>query len=395
MSDFRPPKTESGSVLTRERFFDRRSAKKTKARLARIAHSNSVASVKSASSVRRSKSIKAASKLKSARKAASVKSKSQSASASRSRHSAAVKSAEKAKSVSKSKSQSKATSSKKHASAIKAVSVSKSKAKASAVASKSKASASKSKAEAAKQSTSTTPKTIAQAKVAKVANTSKAGTILAGVFNGKGLKNFVATNSCGASRADDEYPNGAEDWLNCGISRINKNSKWTPPGGVTIDRLAYVSLEEAMAKNHIWAPCEPFIQLFEKWGAATGLPPILLASFAMQESTCNPNESGDSGGAFGLMQITKEKCEGRDKAGCNDPDFNIMTGAKYFASQLEYFNGNVLLALGQYNGWYDGLTYNGATAAAYTGCCECQVSLPCPADFDPNENRRLMSYSSL
>jgi hypothetical protein len=339
-----------------------RSAKKAKARLARIAHSNSVASVKSASSVKRAKSSKAAAKLKSARKAASAKSKSQSVSASRSRHSAAVKSASNAKSLSKSK----ATSSKKHASAVKASSLSKSKANASA--SKSKASASKSKAAAAK--------TTAVAKVAKVANTSKSGTILAGVFNLKGLKGFVATNKCGASRADDEYPNGAEDWLNCGISRTAKNSPWTPPGGVTIDRLAYVSLETAMANNHIWAPCEPFIPLFEKWGAATGLPPILLASFAMQESTCNPNESGDSGGAFGLMQITKEKCEGRDTKGCNDPDFNIMTGAKYFASQLDYFGGNVLLALGQYNGWYDGLTYNGATAAAYTGCCECQVSRP-------------------
>lgn len=145
---------------------------------------------------------------------------------------------------------------------------------------------------------------------------------------------------------------------------------------MTIDRLAYVSLETAMAENSVWAPCKPYVALFEKWGAATGLPPILLASFAMQESTCNKDESGDSGGAFGLMQITKDKCEGRDTAGCNDPDFNIGTGAKYFASQLVAYNGNVLLALGQYNGWYQGLTYAGATAAAYTGCCECQNVSP-------------------
>lgn len=46
--------------------------------------------------------------------------------------------------------------------------------------------------------------------------------------------------------------------------------------------------------------------LFEKYGKQLGLPPILLAAFALQESTCNANIAGDSGGAFGLMQITRE-----------------------------------------------------------------------------------------
>ena len=271
-------------------------------------------SIKKASSIKKSKSSKSAAKLKSARNSS-------------------LSSSRVAASKSKSKSASLATSSKAHASSVKAASV----AKASAAKSKSKAAASKSKAEA---------KTTAVAKVAKVANASKSGTVLAAV-NVKGLKNFVATNTCGSSGATDDFPNGAEDWLNCGISEVNVNSGWTPPGGVTIDKIAYVSLEDAMSQNSVWAPCKPYISLFEKWGAATGLPPILLASFAMQESTCNADESGDSGGAFGLMQITLDKCEGRDTAGCNEPDFNIETGAKYFASQLVAYDGNILLALGR------------------------------------------------
>lgn len=52
--------------------------------------------------------------------------------------------------------------------------------------------------------------------------------------------------------------------------------------------------------------------------------------------------------SFGLMQITQEKCAG--SSNCSDPDFNIGVGAKYFADVLAQSGGNVLLALGTYNG---------------------------------------------
>jgi hypothetical protein len=39
------------------------------------------------------------------------------------------------------------------------------------------------------------------------------------------------------------------------------------------------------------------------------VPPILLASFAMQESTCNPSATGGNGEA-GLMQIAQPNCGG-------------------------------------------------------------------------------------
>lgn len=60
------------------------------------------------------------------------------------------------------------------------------------------------------------------------------------------------------------------------------------------------------------------------------------------------------------MQITKDKCEGRDGAGCSEPYFNVRTAANYFKS-LEQSIG-FLPALGQYNGYYPGMTYNVATA---------------------------------
>ncbi|KAM0753858.1 hypothetical protein T439DRAFT_322742 [Meredithblackwellia eburnea MCA 4105] len=93
----------------------------------------------------------------------------------------------------------------------------------------------------------------------------------------------------------------------------------------------------------------------------------------MTESSCNKGASGDSGGAYGLMQITKDKCVGAPGGDCNDPDFNVKTA--YLKSVLDEHEGSVLAAPGSYNGWYVGLTYNKATAAAQSECCECQNNL--------------------
>jgi hypothetical protein len=40
-------------------------------------------------------------------------------------------------------------------------------------------------------------------------------------------------------------------------------------------------------------------------------------------------------------------------------DYNIKTGAEYFASILEQDGGNILLTIGRYNGWKQGMTYVG------------------------------------
>lgn len=85
---------------------------------------------------------------------------------------------------------------------------------------------------------------------------------------------------------------------------------------------------------------------FDKYGAELGLPPILIASIAMQESSCRADAIG-GGGELGLMQITKEKCQ--QGVDCRDPDFNIRTGAQYLKGRLDNAGGNLLIALGGYN----------------------------------------------
>lgn len=99
------------------------------------------------------------------------------------------------------------------------------------------------------------------------------------------------------------------------------------------------------------------------------------------------------------MQITHDKCGDAPNGDCHDPSYNIGAGAKYLRDRLDNFSGNVLQALGGYNGWCawnamielallvanrSGLTgrsadmtYSAATAAANSGCCKCQSkSLP-------------------
>ena len=44
---------------------------------------------------------------------------------------------------------------------------------------------------------------------------------------------------------------------------------------------------------------------------------MLVASIAMQESTCNPKVQG-GGGEQGMMQITKDKCKGAPGGDCKD-----------------------------------------------------------------------------
>jgi membrane-bound lytic murein transglycosylase MltF len=78
----------------------------------------------------------------------------------------------------------------------------------------------------------------------------------------------------------------------------------------------------ALTTSGQFAPCGPYIEKFKQYGAQYGsesgheqvesrtdwpVPPILLASFAMQESTCNQWATGGSGEA-GLMQIALVNC---------------------------------------------------------------------------------------
>jgi len=192
-----------------------------------------------------------------------------------------------------------------------------------------------------------------------------------------GSDGLISANntSCGPSGATRNItatsgPNGDIDWINCGIA----DGGWNPPF-VHVSDIVTVDLFSALKDSSSpFQACTSYISIFEKYGSQFKVPPILIASFAMQESTCNPKTVGE-GGEQGMMQISQEKCAGAPNGDCLDPDFNIRTGSKFFADSLSGNNGDLLLTIGQYNGWFSGLTVSQATSAANTSCCHCQNNL--------------------
>lgn len=189
----------------------------------------------------------------------------------------------------------------------------------------------------------------------------------------QGLVNVLS--SCGPIGATLDVtpvsgPNGGIDWLNCGVNA----GGWQPPY-VTVNDLITKDLSTAIQEpNSPFKACSSFVDLFEQYAKENGVPSILIASIAMQESTCNADTQGGAG-EQGLMQLTQDKCGAAPNGNCKDPAYNIRTGAHYFANTLKNNNGNVLLTLGNYNGWPEGMTYGQAVAAADGPCCRCQNNL--------------------
>ncbi|KAG5648621.1 hypothetical protein DXG03_003232 [Asterophora parasitica] len=210
--------------------------------------------------------------------------------------------------------------------------------------------------------------------------------------NNNGLLNVKSNcGNIGATRqiTHTSGPNGGIDWLNCGVT----GGGWTPPF-IKVSDVVSVSLSGAINSGKgPFLACSKFVHLFEQYGGQFGIPPIMLASFAMQESSCNPNTVG-GGGEQGLMQITKDKCGGAPGGNCRDPDFNIRTGAKFFADTLNGNGGDLLLSIGSYNGWRKGLTVGQATAAARSSCCRCQNNLDYLHQFLNGWMQNINAYDS-
>ncbi|KZT52570.1 glycoside hydrolase family 23 protein, partial [Calocera cornea HHB12733] len=177
----------------------------------------------------------------------------------------------------------------------------------------------------------------------------------------------TAPSYCGGPAADSGHANGQEWYLNCGMD----GSGWAPPF-VTLDQLAYTKLRDAVnSGSGVFDPCAAYVDTFEQVAASTGVPDIFLASFAMQESTCNPGAVGPNG-EQGLMQLTVDKCGGAPGGNCQDVWFNINTGANYIQTTISQAGGNVVEAVGQYNGWQTGQTISSVIS---NGNCGAQQNL--------------------
>ncbi|GFZ51606.1 hypothetical protein JCM24511_09373, partial [Saitozyma sp. JCM 24511] len=190
------------------------------------------------------------------------------------------------------------------------------------------------------------------------ASGSGAGAVVNGLLS-------ITDATCGWCDSSDSAPNGSEDWLNCGVS----GGGWTPPY-VTASQLVAADLDP----SGVFSACSAYFSQFEQYAGQYGVPPIMLASFALQESSCNAGATGGNGEA-GLMQIAPSNCNPPSGTSCWDVDYNIQRGAELFSNMISSNGGNVIAAVGSYNGWSKGMTYADATAEASEGDCSAQNNL--------------------
>ncbi|CAK9779720.1 unnamed protein product [Cutaneotrichosporon oleaginosum] len=175
----------------------------------------------------------------------------------------------------------------------------------------------------------------------------------------------LKSSTCGPCPSSPEAPNGEQWWLDCGLD----GAGWAPPH-ITLDQLKYIDLNG----DGIFAPCTQYFDQFYRYGGEFGIPPIMLASIALQESTCRPWLVGGIG-EQGLMQLLGPNCDGAPNGNCQDVDFNVRRGAEYLRKRIDEHNGSVLAGLGAYNGWRIGVTAGEVYNMKNEGRCWAQPNL--------------------
>ena len=101
-------------------------------------------------------------------------------------------------------------------------------------------------------------------------------------------------------------------------------------------------------KNSNLICSEELEEIFQQAADTYQIPVNLLKAVAKAESDFNPN-CVSSAGAVGIMQLMPATASELGVKDLYDPQQNIMGGAKELAGNLDYYNGDVSLALAAYN----------------------------------------------
>ena len=103
----------------------------------------------------------------------------------------------------------------------------------------------------------------------------------------------------------------------------------------------------------------PYADLVNRIARAGGIEPDLVKAIIRVESNFNPYAVSPKG-AQGLMQLMPETAANHAVRNVFDPEQNITGGVRYLRKLLDFFGGDLRLALAAYNAGENAVTrYNG------------------------------------
>ena len=123
----------------------------------------------------------------------------------------------------------------------------------------------------------------------------------------------------------------------------------TPSGAPILNEIKHQANSTTEVPNTGKLTCSDELNKYFQQAADTyGVDAKLLKCVAYAESRFQPNVTSKSG-AMGVMQLMPKTAEYLGVRDGYDPEQNIMGGAKYLASLLNQFDGNIEYALAGYN----------------------------------------------
>jgi soluble lytic murein transglycosylase-like protein len=121
------------------------------------------------------------------------------------------------------------------------------------------------------------------------------------------------------------------------------------PDGIPVIRNESPAMHARRLATHLLPPPSPALgDLVERWSSARDLDPRLVEAVMQVESGFNPKALSDKG-AIGLMQLMPETARELAVKDPWDPDENVRGGTEYLRRMIDFFHGDVELALAAYN----------------------------------------------
>jgi soluble lytic murein transglycosylase len=106
--------------------------------------------------------------------------------------------------------------------------------------------------------------------------------------------------------------------------------------------------ERRLAGRLVRMPSELIADLVERWAGERELDPRLVQAVMQVESGYNPKALSNKG-AIGLMQLMPGTARELEVDDPWDPDQNVRGGTQYLKGMLDFFSGDLELALAAYN----------------------------------------------